>query len=84
MAAQCASWAAGQHLNSLTGLATKLERLERQAEVLETWQDDSDNKVCTAYACRALTPHLLPGLRSREVYIHASLLCLVAKSHKQQ
>eukprot|EP00775_Hariotina_reticulata_P009012 gene9012-9185_t len=42
MAAQCASWAAGQHMNTLTGLATKLERLERQAELLETWQDDSD------------------------------------------
>jgi hypothetical protein len=42
MAAACASWSAGQHLASLGSLATKLDRLERQAELLDSWQEERE------------------------------------------
>lgn len=42
MAAVCASWSAGQHLASLGSLATKLDRLERQAELLDSWQEEKE------------------------------------------
>jgi hypothetical protein len=42
MAAACASWSAGQHLASLGNLATKLDRLERQAELLDSWQEERE------------------------------------------
>ena len=40
MAAHCSAWSAGQHLNALSSLATKLERLERQAELLDNLQEE--------------------------------------------
>eukprot|EP00878_Enallax_costatus_P045016 GHUV01053848.1.p1 GENE.GHUV01053848.1~~GHUV01053848.1.p1 ORF type:complete len:133 (+),score=41.34 GHUV01053848.1:101-499(+) len=42
MAATCASWTAGHHLSSLGGLATKLDRLEKQAALLEELQEEKD------------------------------------------
>lgn len=40
------AWSAGQHLSALGNLASKLERLERQAELLDTLQkEEEDNQV---------------------------------------
>jgi hypothetical protein len=45
MAAFSSSWSAGQHLSALTNLASKLERLERQAELLDTLQEEEESQV---------------------------------------
>jgi hypothetical protein len=53
MAAACASWSAGQHLASLGNLATKLDRLERQAELLDSWQEERE-QVCVCRDAQCL------------------------------
>jgi hypothetical protein len=45
MAAMSASWSAGHHLSALSNLASKLERLERQAELLDNLQEEENGRV---------------------------------------
>lgn len=47
-AALGSAWSAGQHLSALNNLATKLERLERQAELLDTLQQEEEGQVGAA------------------------------------
>jgi hypothetical protein len=52
MAAACASWSAGQHLASLGSLETKFDRLERQAELLDSWQEEREQvRACRNIGC---------------------------------
>lgn len=45
MAALGSSWSAGHHLSALSNLASKLEHLERQAEMLDNLQEEEENRV---------------------------------------
>lgn len=42
MAAMSSAWSAGHHLSALSNLASKLERLERQAELLDDLQEEEE------------------------------------------
>jgi hypothetical protein len=46
MAYLSSPWSAGHHLSALSTLASKLERLERQAELLDNLQEEEENQVC--------------------------------------
>lgn len=59
MAAACASWAAGQHLSSLGGLATKLDRLEKQAALLDELQEENERVRWFVCVTCCLPKHLL-------------------------
>jgi mannitol/fructose-specific phosphotransferase system IIA component (Ntr-type) len=45
MAAMSSAWSAGHHLSALSNLASKLERLERQAELLDDLQEEETGRV---------------------------------------
>lgn len=47
MAYLSSPWSAGHHLGALSTLASKLERLERQAELLDNLQEEEEeSQVC--------------------------------------
>lgn len=79
MATHCSAWSAGQHLNALSNLASKLERLERQAELLDNLQQqEEENQVCCLLLLVPFTtcPHCTPPLSVQEN--RPAVVCLLA------